>query len=110
MENNIKRLWIKEFKQEIDKKDSIIIDLRTKQELNETWIISWAKHLDCYENTFINKLTLLDKNKKYLIYCRSGNRSLSVLNIMKELWFINVFELEGGIIIWLNSWENIVYI
>jgi len=43
----------------------------------------------------------LNKNKIYLIYCRSGRRSENALNMMKELDFREVYNMLGGI----NSWK-----
>jgi len=46
-------------------------------------------------------LNNLDKNKTYLIYCRSGARSGSALDIMAELNFREVYNILGGI----NQWK-----
>lgn len=92
---------LSKFKEELSKNDGILIDLRYYSELKETWIIKGAKQIDFYSDDFNEQLNLLDKNKKYLIYCRSGNRSGQTLDIMKKLWFKNVFELSG----WMNAWQ-----
>lgn len=96
---------LSQFKNELEKKDVVIIDFRTTKELNDTWIIPWSKQMDFYSSDFRRQLSSLDKNKKYLIYCRSGNRSSQTLSIMRELWFINVFELEWWMNAWLRAWE-----
>ena len=103
---NLKRVWISEFKTELVKNDYTLIDLRTTPELKQTWIISWAIQIDFYAPNFKEKLSYLDKNSKYLIYCRSGNRSGSAIPIMKEMWFINVIELKSWMNTWLSSWEK----
>ena len=48
----------------------------------------------------INKL---DKNKTYLIYCRSGNRSRGALSVMVELGFRAVYHLSVGINGWVEE-------
>jgi|SaaInlStandDraft_3_1057020.scaffolds.fasta_scaffold63554_1 rhodanese-related sulfurtransferase len=100
------RVWLDEFKSELSKNDYILIDLRTSGELIDTWIISWAIQIDFYASDFKLQLDSLDKDKKYLMYCRSWSRSGQALSVMKTLGFTNVVELEWWINMWLNWWEN----
>jgi rhodanese-related sulfurtransferase len=79
--------------------DFIIIDVRTRQELTDGHIEN-VINIDFYSETFRDELNNLDKNKKYLIYCRSGNRSGSALDIMAELNFEEVYNILGGILSW----------
>lgn len=76
----------------------VIIDFRTKDEFNSGYIKN-ALNIDFYAKDLEAQLNKLDKNKKYLIYCRSGNRSSQALEIMKKLNFKEVYEF-GGIIQW----------
>ena len=76
--------------------DNIIIDVRTKVEFDEFHFKN-ALNIDYYKADFKTKLNQLNKNKTYLIYCRSGNRSGETLKIMKEMGFKNVYDLNGGI-------------
>lgn len=39
------------------------------------------------------------KNRKIIVYCRSGNRSGLAVEILREYGF-NAFNMEGGIIQW----------
>ena len=100
------RVWLDEFKSELSKNDYILIDLRTSGELIDTWIISWAIQIDFYASDFKLQLDSLDKDKKYLMYCRSWSRSGQALSVMKTLGFTNVVELEWWINMWLNWWEK----
>ncbi|MBA7679383.1 Thiosulfate sulfurtransferase GlpE [subsurface metagenome] len=79
--------------------DFVIIDVRTPEEFADSHIEN-AVNIDYYSETFRDELNLLDKNKTYLIYCRSGNRSGSALDIMEELNFRAVYHLSDGIIGW----------
>jgi len=76
--------------------ESVIIDVRTSQEFLEKNIDN-SINIDFYSDDFKEKLNSLDKSKTYLIYCRSGNRSGKTLKIMKELGFMIVYDLKGGI-------------
>ena len=100
IKNNLVSVWVSDFKLEIDKKESILIDLRTYWEVIKGVIKWWALNIDYYASDFKEKLDKLDKNKKYLIYCRSWVRSWRALNLMKTLWFKNVLNLSN----WINSW------
>lgn len=76
-----------------------IIDVRTPEEY-ATGHIENAMILDYYEDNFKDELDKLDKDKTYLIYCRSGTRSGKSLDIMRELGFGEVYNMLGGMIQW----------
>ena len=48
----------------------------------------------------------LDKNKKYLLYCHSGNRSGQALKIFRQLGFAEAYDLDGGISNWSKALEK----
>ncbi|MFC2021677.1 rhodanese-like domain-containing protein [Chloroflexota bacterium] len=79
--------------------DFVIIDVRTPEEFAEGYIEN-AVNIDFYSKTFRDELDNLDKNKTYLIYCRSGGRSGKALDIMAELGFKEAYNTLGGIIAW----------
>jgi rhodanese-related sulfurtransferase len=79
--------------------DFVILDVRTSEEFTDGHIED-AINLDYYSETFRDELNKLDKDKRYLIYCRSGNRSGKALNIMEELNFREVYNMSGGILEW----------
>jgi len=79
--------------------DFVIIDVRTPEEFADGHIAG-AINIDYYSETFRDELDKLDKDKTYLIYCRSGNRSGKALNIMEELNFREAYNMSGGIIEW----------
>lgn len=85
-----------------DNPNFVILDVRTPEEFLGEHIEN-AVNLDYYSDTFRNDLDKLDKNKTYLIYCRSGSRSEKALNIMKELDFKEVYNMSGGIIKWKSE-------
>jgi len=82
-----------------DNPDFVIIDVRTPNEFAEGHIEN-ATNIDCYSKTFRDELNKLDKDKTYLIYCQSGNRSRSALEVIKELNFGEVYHLSAGITGW----------
>lgn len=82
-----------------DNLDFVILDVRTPEEFSGGHIKD-AINLDYFAKTFRDSLDKLDKNKTHLIYCKSGGRSGQALNIMKELHFVEVHNVLGGITKW----------
>lgn len=79
----------------------VILDVRTEKEFKSGYIEN-AKNLDFYASNFKEELNKLDRNKTYLVFCRSGNRSGQTLDIMKNLGFKKAINI-GGIIEWLDA-------
>jgi rhodanese-related sulfurtransferase len=82
-----------------DNPDFTIIDVRTPKEY-ATGRITNSINIDFYSKSFKDELKELDKEKKYLIYCKSGNRSGKSRNIMRKLNFTEVYNMLGGIVQW----------
>lgn len=81
--------------------DFIILDVRTLREFNKGHIEK-AILLDFYSNTYTDELNRLDKSKTYLMYCRSGNRSGKTLDLIKNMGFNQVYNMDQGIRGWLS--------
>ena len=79
--------------------DFVILDVRTPEEFADGYI-EGAINLDYHAENFSDELNKLDKNKTYLVYCRSGKRSAGALNMMEELGFNEAYNMLGGIIDW----------
>lgn len=87
--------------------DFALIDIRTFPEY-KLGHIEGAHLIDFYGRDFISKLNEIEKNKTYLIYCRSGNRTGQALQIMYQLGFKDVIDLEKGIVSWIEAGYEIV--
>ena len=85
----------------IGEKDPFIIDVRTSQEFNGN-SIEGATHMDYFDDGFIEKLMSLDKSQHYLVFCRTGRRSLRVCTWMNNSGFQKIHHLDGG----LDAWEG----
>jgi rhodanese-related sulfurtransferase len=77
----------------------IIIDVRTPGEFAQGHIEN-AINIDFYSEAFGNYIEVLNRNHSYLIYCRSGSRSINTLSTMKSLDFTEVYNISGGITAW----------
>jgi rhodanese-related sulfurtransferase len=95
-----------EFKQLLDERsddpDVVVLDIRTPREF-KTGHIRGAQLLDYYSSDFVDKLKRLDREKIYLVYCRSGNRSGKSLKIFNRLDFRRVYHLDTGVVGWLKE-------
>ena len=80
----------------------IIIDVRTPEEFAEGHI-EGAINIDFRSENFGGQIDELNRNNKYLIYCRSGNRSRGALEVMVEMDFKEVYHLSAGIIKWIDE-------
>ena len=90
-----------------NKGNSIIIDVRTKEEF-VSGHISDATNIDYYGSDFKEKLDLVKKDVPILVYCRSGGRSSRAANIMQSLGFTKVYNLSGGIGAWKDSGFDVI--
>src|SRR5687768_16534500 len=92
----------KQFKSAIENsKDIVILDVRTPSEVAQG-AIPGAIDIDFLTEEFAIKVKTLDKNKHYYIYCRSGNRSGQACQMMSQMGFKHLVNLEGGMLAWDN--------
>jgi rhodanese-related sulfurtransferase len=68
--------------------------VRTSEEYSESHVKT-ALNIDFKSADFETKISKLDRNKIYKLYCRSGNRSGKALEIMKAKGFQQVENLGG---------------
>ena len=80
----------------------VVIDVRTNKEFKEG-NIETSFNLDFQKREFIDSFDKLDKNKQYLIYCASGNRSLKASHIMKSLGFKIIYNYKKGYKDWIKD-------
>jgi phage shock protein E len=90
------------FKNLIDNDSIVLIDVRTPEEYSDGHLQN-ATHIDFHHEDFEDLIDELDKRKKYLVYCRSGNRSRQAMFLMRDLGFEEVYNLSEGI----NSWKEL---
>lgn len=88
------------FAKKMNTSEVAILDVRTPEEFNNGHI-SGAINIDVKASDFKEKIRSLDKNKSYLVYCRSGVRSVTACNILNESGFSNLSNLLGG----YNAWS-----
>lgn len=86
----------------IDSSNFVILDVRNLEDY-ESGHIENAINLDYFSDEFDQNLTLLNKDKVHLVYCKAGGRSEATFNKMKTLEFQTVYNMLGGIDAWINA-------
>lgn len=87
-------------------KGAIILDVREYTEYiaghipNALWTPRGLMDFKAYE-------WLPDKDKIYLVYCKTAGRGAIVTCDLKKLGYKNVYNLKGGYDSWVNSKESI---
>lgn len=95
----VKALEPKDFQAEVQKQQGVVLDVRTPEEFQEGHLPE-AHNIDYKGDIFKGSLEQLDKNKPYYVYCKSGVRSRKAAEIMQEMGFTQVYNMEGGIDAW----------
>ena len=90
-----------------DNENFIILDVRTPQEYQEGHLED-AINIDYYSENFQDRLSELDKNKIFLVYCQSGNRSANAVTIMINLGFVELYNMLGGIAAWISAGYSVI--
>jgi rhodanese-related sulfurtransferase len=95
-------LNVLEFSQKITESGVVILDVRTPDEVAEGFI-DGALVIDFQDSNFESEIASLNKDVTYAVYCRSGNRSGKAIKIMQDGGFPNLFNLDGGILDWVEA-------
>ncbi len=82
-------------------KKVIPIDVRPTKAYSSARI-KGAHHYDLLDKEFTKKISKLDKNKPYLLYCGNGKRSAKAFKILKKLGFKKLYNMSGG----LQKWKE----
>lgn len=71
------------------------LDVRTPAETS-AGVINGAIKIDYRGDDFKDQLDKLDKSTSYIVYCKSGGRSSQSAEIMQQMGFKSIYNLEGG--------------
>lgn len=82
--------------------DLVVLDVRTPEEF-AAGALPGAVLIDINDPSFTSEVSELDRERPYLVYCRSGNRSATAVQIMEDLGFTEIYELADGVQAWVGS-------
>jgi rhodanese-related sulfurtransferase len=90
-----------------EQREVVVLDVRTPEEFDEGHIPQ-AHNVDMYNQTQVDQfLRTADKDKPYLVYCRTDNRSQHMRDLMAARGFTHVVNLTGGIQAWATAGYDI---
>ena len=92
----------------IEINNAVLIDVRTHNEYSSGYIEN-SLNIDYLSNDFSKNVQKLDKNIPIVLYCRSGKRSSRSANILSKLGFNEVYNLQGGILDWVEIGNTVVF-
>lgn len=82
--------------------DVVVLDVRTAAEF-EAGHLPGAILIDFHGEDFVEQLAALDLSERYVLYCRSGNRSAATSGLMDDMGFVDVLEVDGGVLAWESA-------
>ncbi len=91
----------------LNESELLILDVRSVEEYA-------AGHLKKSKNIPVQSLSLkiaslLDwKNKKVLVYCHSGGRSMAASQMLKKSGFTKIYNMTGGVSAWVGAGNKLV--
>ncbi len=91
---------VQQGKELIDRSEVFILDVRTQEEYD-------AGHI---KGSMLIPLQVIDKrlneipkDRKILVYCRTGHRSAQASEILVNNGFTQVYNMKGGIVEWIKE-------
>lgn len=97
----------KSFKDLMVSEPGTLLDVRTPEEWAEGTLKDAVK-INYHDDNFEQQVEKLDKETPVYVYCKSGGRSSSAADVLKEKGFKKVYNLEGGITSWQeNGFETV---
>ena len=88
------REFIKQNHKLIIKQEFIILDVRTPEEYNKQHL-PYSINIDFHSPNFQEQIAQFDRNKTYLVHCRSGGRSTKTIELMTKLHFRYLYNVQG---------------
>jgi rhodanese-related sulfurtransferase len=100
----MKIITVEELKQKMDSGEKVnLVDVREPNEYEEVNIGGRLVPLGKVQTMQVEELEDL-KDEEVIVYCRSGRRSMLACQILDQVGFKNTYNLEGGILDWINKY------
>ncbi|WP_440945790.1 rhodanese-like domain-containing protein [Methanosarcina sp. T3] len=107
---------VDEAREMIEKGEVFVLDVRTPAEFKESHIEgatlipvtnSGGSNLSS-DQLLEARINEVPKDKKILVYCRTGHRSTSASNILVAAGYSDVYNMQGGITAWTGAGYPVV--
>ena len=114
--SEIKTITVDELKLILDHPQTLIIDVQSKDVVDNSGMIPNAIHanrgfLEFYadqreDNPFKKKE--ITTNKKIIVYCGAGGQGALATKTLQDMGFKDVSNLEGGSAAWIKAGNNLI--
>lgn len=72
----------------------VLIDVRTPEEYSQGYLPG-AINIDVLDKSFRERISALNREDGYKVYCKAGRRATQAVNVMQEMGFKRVTNLGG---------------
>jgi rhodanese-related sulfurtransferase len=86
-----------------DDENILFLDVRTPEENEYANLSHLGEHIHIPIDNIQEKLSEIPQNRKIVVYCHHGVRSLHVQHFLFQNEFKDIFNLSGGIDAWSNE-------
>jgi rhodanese-related sulfurtransferase len=86
-----------------NEQELILLDVRRPDEIANGTIPGSKEYAEYGAESFEESLAKLDKDKTYYVYCHAGKRAGNTQQIMMDMGFKNVINIDGGISGWVEA-------
>jgi rhodanese-related sulfurtransferase len=90
----------------LSKDNVLLLDVRTKEEYDYANLSHLSSHLHIPIDNIQAKMSDIPQNKKIVVYCHHGVRSLHVQYFLIENGYKEIYNLVGGIDAWSNEIDS----
>jgi phage shock protein E len=101
------RVGVSDFAAIVQSPGVTILDVRTPEEFAQGHIAG-AVNIPVEYPDYVQRVSELDPNGTYAVYCRSGNRSQPAVAALEQLGITGVYELESGTVGWTAEGQPLV--
>ena len=85
----------------------MLVDVRTPEEYQQGHL-KGCKLMNYYDADFRERAKKLPKDKRIVLYCRSGRRSADAMTYLASIGYSRVYNMLGGIIAWQKDRQPVV--
>jgi rhodanese-related sulfurtransferase len=104
--DSVEVLSTRQFERKSNKKNTLVIDVRTPEEVAEGHLPE-SLNIDYTSQNFAEEIVVLNKKATYLVYCRTGKKSRGTADLMQKMGFKHVYMLDGGFTAWQDAGKQI---
>lgn len=91
------------FQTEVVGKDVQLVDVRSQEEYDAGHIDDAVNFNIINNETFLEQIKELDKDRPVYLYCKMGGRSNRAAQLLKEKGFAKIYDYSGGYNDWVTD-------